>query len=487
MIRRKSALSVQSLVALGPERLAQLVLDEAGRNAPFRKLVNAALAASKGPEAVAKLIDRRLAALEKARSFIDWDKARAFRDDLRATVETITGELASASAALAVERLLRFITTHEIVFERIDDSSGHVQGVYYDAIEALGTIVEKLASDEADLLPERIMAALGQSSHGYLVDVAEAVASHLPEPSLRRWDRFLLQRETEERKTQKDNAVRAYEFNASQLRAVRQAIAVARNDLDGLIALEKKKPANSRDTIGIAERLLDAGRAKEALVWARKKPATSLRYMSEADLADGVAPHDPTVPRRISVEAAILTALEDIPAAQALRWSAFEESLNADILRDYIAALPDFEEFEVLDRAFAHALSSSRRYQALAFLMEWPRLDLAAHLVIRDQGNWDGGRYCMLPPIAQALEYEYPLAATVIYRALIDNILARARSKAYGHAARYLTRLVALAKDAGSCAAAAKEAGISDHAAYVLSLKAAHGRKSGFWSLVKSV
>lgn len=484
---RKPALSLQSLVALGPEKLAQLVLDEAGRNAAFRKLANAALAASKGPDAVAKLVDRRLGALERASSFIEWDKARSFRDDLRATVATVTGELASASAIMAVERLLRFIATHEAVFERIDDSSGHVQGVYYDAIEALGAISEKLKPDEADLLPEQIMARLGESSHGYLIDVANAVAVHLPEPSLQRWDQLLLARQKEAEKLQKDKVRRPVDFTVSQLHDVRQAIAAARNDLGGLIALEEKKHPNLQDTIGIAERLLKAGRTQEALLWVRKNPTTSLRYMSAEDLADGLPPHDPTTPRRISVEAAILIALGDGQAAQTLRWSAYEESLNAGILRDYIAALPDFEEFEALDRAFAHALASSRRYQALALFMEWPRLDLAAQLVVRDQGEWDGGQYYLLPPIAQALEHEYPVAATVIYRALIDNILARARSKAYGHAARYLAKLAALAREPGTGAGSIKDTGMSDHATYVLSLRNAHGRKSGFWSLVKSV
>lgn len=484
---RKPALSLQSLVALGPEKLAQLVLDETRRNAPFRKLTNAALAASKGPDAVAKLVDRRLGALEKARSFIEWDKAKAFRDDLRATVATITGELASASAIMAVERLLRFIATHEAVFERIDDSSGHIQEVYYDAIEALGAISEKLKPDEADLLPERIMASLGESSHGYLDDVANAVAVHLPEPSLQRWDQLLLARQHEAEKLQKGKGRRPDDFNVSQLRDVRQVIEAARNDLDGLIALEEKKHPNLQDTVGIAERLLEAGRAEEALVWVRKKPRTSLRYMSAEDLADGLLPHDPSTPRRISAEAAILIALGDAEAAQELRWSAYEESLNAGILRDYITALPDFEEFGALDRAFAHALASSRRYQALAFFMEWPRLDLAAQLVIKNQSEWDGRQYYMLPPIAQALEHEYPVAATVIYRALIDDILARARSKAYGHAARYLAKLATLAGAPDTSAVSVKDAGISDHATYVLSLRNAHGRKSGFWSVVKRV
>jgi hypothetical protein len=362
-----------------------------------------------------------------------------------------------------------------------------VQGVYYDAIEALGVISEKLKPDEADLVPEQIMAALGESSHGYLGDVANAVAVHLPEPSLQQWDQLLLTRQKEAEKLQKDRARRSVDFTVSQLRDVRQIIAAARNDLDGLIALEEKKHPNSQDTTGIAERLLGAGRTQEALAWVRKNPPTSLRYMSVEDLADGLAPYDPATPRRTSVEAAILCALGDRQAAQALRWSTYEESLSAGILRDYIAALPDFEEFEALDRAFAHALASSRRYQALALFMEWPRLDLAAQLVVRDRGEWDGGQYYMLPPIAQTLEHEYPVAATVIYRALIDNILARARSKAYGHAVRYLAKLQALARGCGTGAPSMKETGIADHAANVLSLRNAHGRKSGFWSLVKGV
>ena len=83
---RKAALDVETLKALGADRLARLVLEEAERDASFRKIVKAALAATKGPEAVAKLIDRRLAALEKARSVIDWQKERSFRADLAATL-----------------------------------------------------------------------------------------------------------------------------------------------------------------------------------------------------------------------------------------------------------------------------------------------------------------------------------------------------------------------------------------------------------------
>ncbi|HXP95696.1 MAG TPA: hypothetical protein VN809_03220 [Telmatospirillum sp.] len=66
----KSVASLDALILLGAEKLAQVILDEAEINSSFRKRVTAALASTKGPDAVAKLIDRRLAALERARAMI---------------------------------------------------------------------------------------------------------------------------------------------------------------------------------------------------------------------------------------------------------------------------------------------------------------------------------------------------------------------------------------------------------------------------------
>lgn len=479
---RKPALSIETLTEIGVEKLARLVLDEAERSAPFRKLVSAALAARKGPEAVAKIIDRRLGALEKARGFIDWDKARPFRDDLAATVMTISDELGEASPVMAIERLLRFIATHEPVFERVDDSSGYVQEVYHDAIAALGVLAPRLEPQDVARLPDRIMGMLGTSSHGYLVNAAQAVAEHLPKETLRRWDADLAALQSKQ-EAEDAKAKDRYRFsNASQYRSIRQIIADVPGDLDGLIALEEKKHPNTQDTTGIAERLLEAGRAREALDWVRREKTGGLKYLSAADMADGVAPRDALSPRRTHLEATILEALGEGDAAQSLRWTTFEDTLDADTLKEYIAALPDFEDFAALDRAFAHALVTPSIYNALAFLVEWPRLDLAAKLVIDRHAEWDGRQYYMLPSVADALEHDYPFAATILYRALLDDILSRARSKAYPHAARYLAKLDTLA--ASTEAEADRPTGIPSHDVYRASLQKSHGRKSAFWALV---
>jgi hypothetical protein len=120
---------------------------------------------------------------------------------------------------------------------------------------------------------------------------------------------------------------------------------------------------------------------------------------------------------------------------------------------------------------------------ALRFFLAWPRDDLAARVVVRNHEAWSGSDWHILPPIADRLQHECPLAATILYRVLLDDILARARSKAYGHAVKYLAALERLA--AASETAGDRPADLSSHAQHREGLGAKHGRKSGFWALVE--
>lgn len=143
---------------------------------------------------MASLIDRRLAGLARARAFVDRDKDRAFRNDLAALVASIPTELAAADPDMAADRLLRFIATHERVFERIDDSSGRIQEVHADAIDALGPVAARMSAADASALPAQIMAAPGESEHGYLPKVADQVIPHLPPAARAEWDADLAAR-----------------------------------------------------------------------------------------------------------------------------------------------------------------------------------------------------------------------------------------------------------------------------------------------------
>ncbi len=95
------------------------------------------------------MIDRRLTALESAQGYIDWQKRRAFAADLNATVTVILDELRPLDAGAALERLKRFLDGADSVLNRVDDSTGAVQGVYERATEAFVAIAAALSPAEA--------------------------------------------------------------------------------------------------------------------------------------------------------------------------------------------------------------------------------------------------------------------------------------------------------------------------------------------------
>ncbi len=249
-------------------------------------------------------------------------------------------------------------------------------------------------------------------------------------------------------------------------------------DIDAFIELEAQRPEGARDNLAVAERLLQAGRGAEALQWARRPNRPGLRAMDRYDLADASGGIDVLERRRIGLEIRILAALGDREAAQELRWKTFQATLDVDLLREYVAKLPDFEDEDALNGAFADVAAHPHRYRALVFFLDWPRLDLGSKLVLDHVADWNGGYYEVLAPAAEALEHDHPVAATVLYRALIDDILAKGRSQTYGHAARYFTRLAFLDADGFTSHP------LVDHHAYVDALTKAHGRKFGFWSLL---
>ena len=477
---RRGALTSENLLALGAERLAKLVLDEAGRNAAFKKLCAAALAGAQGPAAVAAVVDRRLAGLERARGFVDWDKRKAFAADLGALLTTITDELGTSDPVAAAERLIRFLVCANGVFERIDDSSGSIQSIFHDGADAIPGLVARTPEETRVDLIERLIPLLAADGYGLIEAVVHGTIPLLPAAGLADVDGRLAAAVTA-CAGPKGDARRDWERLGRRDRLVRarQDIADARGDVDAYIALGSERQEGRQDAIAVGKRLLAAGRAVEALDWIRRPAPRGIRVMTMADVADGSSGLDLEDRERVRLEIRILSTLGRKTEAQDLRWRTFEGSLDVEILRDYVAQLGDFEEFDALDRAFASAAAHADQHRALAFFLAWPRLDLAATLVLACRETWAGQHYGLLVPGAEALEHDHPAAATVLYRTLLDDILDRGRSPAYGHAARYLGRLGDLSTEVTA------SAGLVDHDVYRAGLRRSHGRKSGFWSLVE--
>ncbi|MFT7146991.1 MAG: hypothetical protein ACJASZ_001873, partial [Yoonia sp.] len=81
---------------------------------------------------------------------------------------------------------------------------------------------------------------------------------------------------------------------------------------------------------------------------------------------------------------------------------------------------------------------------ALAFCLEWPDLLTAAQVIETRAYELNGDNYGLLTPAAEALRVRHPLAALLLWRAMIDYALEQGRATRYGNAADYLSDCAAL-------------------------------------------
>src|SRR5260370_9462979 len=105
----KKTLTAGNLEALGAERLAQLLLEIAAGDAATQRRLRLELAAREAPERVAAEVRKRLAQIERGRSFADWRKVRALATDLETQRRAIVEQVAKIDAGEALDLMWRFM------------------------------------------------------------------------------------------------------------------------------------------------------------------------------------------------------------------------------------------------------------------------------------------------------------------------------------------------------------------------------------------
>ncbi len=455
----KTTLNAKNLEALGAARLAELLISLSQGNAAAKRTLRLALAADSGPADVAREVRKRLATIARAGSFLDARQRHALIKDLEQQRQAIIGPIADHDPALAVDLLWSLLELVEPVVERCDDSDGALMPLFHQATADLGAVAER-AQVKPEVLADQVYAALIDNGYGQFDHLIDHVQRALGPEGLQHLSLRL-------------NALRGRKGRSeSALITVRLAmldIADARGDAEAYLAEYRDHDPEALQVpvfaAEVAQRLTTAGRAAEALaILAAADPESRGRQAGLIEWLDA----------RI----AALEALERHEEAQALRWRQVERALSIPYLRDYLKRLPAFEDVEAEDRALDLASSHPSFEQALRFLHLWPDQRRAARLILERHGELEGDSYELLSPVAEALERQQPLAASLCLRAMIDFSLEQARSSRYKHAARHL----------GTCRALAARiddwAGHEDHASYRLRLGLDHFRKHGFWGSV---
>ena len=156
----KKTLNESNLEALGAKRLAELLVEISQGNAAAKRILRLELAGTESPSAVSKEIRKHLATIARSRTFINWQNRRSLVDDLEAQRRAIANRFAKSDPAEGLELMWRFLELANSVFERCDDSSGTVSGIFHAACLDLGDIAQAAKIDPRDLAARAIQALM---------------------------------------------------------------------------------------------------------------------------------------------------------------------------------------------------------------------------------------------------------------------------------------------------------------------------------------
>ena len=427
----RKTVTAANLADLGAERLAEILVEVAEAQPTIKRRLRMELAGEVGPEDLASEIGKRLAAIETRRSRVHWRKYKEFVRDLSLQRAMITGKMAQQKPALALEFLWRFLDMAEGVLRLTKDEKGEVEAVFLGAVEDIGPIAVA-ARGSTTALAERAFQALETDEDEIFVRLVAILLPALDAEGIARLRQLL------------EAAIARRGRPKPALRAAVQALADAQGDVDGFIATITASEALQPWTgAQIASRLTAAGRAPEALAALKRSAPPAF-----ADVARSQARVVASAPSLKAWEDAYLDALEadgQADAAQAVRWSAFEQRLSADRLRAYLKRLPDFDDVVAEDRAMAFVAGFKSFPAALRFFLARPALSQASALVLARSEEIDGDDYDGLEAAALALEGRYPLAASLLYRAMISRTLRFSRRDRFADAERWIAELGTLA------------------------------------------
>jgi hypothetical protein len=530
----RASLNAKNLEALGTARLAELLLQHTEGNAAARRALRLALAEQRGPLEMAQEVRKRLAAVERSSSWLDQKRRDALLADLDRQRQAIVGPIATHDPDLAVELLWRFLDLASSLQDRCDCSDEGELPLFHQASADLGQVACRAKGSTA-ALAEQVGAALLENEGGEYDHLIAHLKDALKPEGLQQLRQMMETQRPLRRRDVKQAVGEAASFDGDEedeeaadgdgsigtpyfdgrdwlvdeddfgadfepdfnsdddeadddeadyeaddndpdldpnphdrgqtVRLAMLAIADALGDAEAYLAeYRAHQPAALKRPLvaaRIAQRLTAAGRADEALAL--------------LDAAQPLPHQTPPGPGPwIDARIAALDQLQRGEEAQQWRWRFGLLRLSSQHLRDHLKRLPAFEDGEAQERALDLVLQHPYLGPALEFLHHWPDRRRCASLILARPAELDRVDEKVLGVVAEALEAEQPLAATLCLRALIESIVENARSNRYRHAVRHLAscrRLAGAIKAWGT---------IPDHNTYISELLYAYGHRAGF-------
>ncbi|MBD5780670.1 hypothetical protein IEN85_14310 [Pelagicoccus sp. NFK12] len=433
---------------LSKSRLAELLAEACLTNEALASRVEIELLGDKAA-VVAKTIENRIDSLTANLDYIDYRQASHFGQELDTVVQSIEQNLLPLDPDLTLAICYHFLDTDEEVFNLVDDSDGSIGDPYRNVADLFSQAAVN-AQDRLTVV-DLTLDCIRNNNYGARDPIMSQAAHFL----------------TNEEFASLLHALRQYFLDApkQKFRSSEQFhyefVAQSKGDPElfrRVLAETKKGELSGYDRIQLARTLCQSKRWQEAL-----------------DLVQAIEAKGSWVQMIEDIRLQAYQGLGKKEEVAAIRNAAFRSSPSPETLQAWLASIPLDKPSPARAEAIAYAESSTcNAYTVLSFLMQIKETDRAAAYAQRHIDRLSGRYWEILPKYAREFEAKHPLAATLLYRKLLEDILDSARSKAYHHAADYWHALSQIASRIQFPDT------VEDETAYKIRLTEKHKRKTSF-------
>jgi len=441
------------LIAVGAEKLADALLELATRSERAADSVQRLLASPE--EAIGIYRDRLESAvsLSKRGGFVSWQHSEEYAEDLFDLLLDL--EAADPDPRTGVKSIASFFAAFEPIIQACDDSSGHVSNVFkFDGTDRFVGYAEQC--EDHEFLEETVLRLCKNDRYGVTENLVRRAPEYLPRANLPRLiDRFKEAAGAERRREDRRPLLMPLQ---------RLACDLGDPDLFAWCRRSGTASLEARDQIDIAEVYLDVGDHDHALEWLQKS--------------------DPRDPVDVSIrDNLLMRTLErtgDVAGATEIAWRFFRQSRSQNTLESLVRYLGEGERERVVEEGWQLIRQTSGiEISDIEFLIATGRTDEAAEHLIGRIDDLDTSETQLLVPVAEALtESGRPLAATLVYRGLLDILLEKVQPGSYERGARHLGSLTRLS---GSIT---DWRGFPTHEEYEAGVREKHGDNRSFWRRV---
>lgn len=456
-------LEPERLLALGAEKLTELLMELADRDSGIEKRL--AMLTATNSEAIKK-VRAQISGLKRTKRFYDWKSIGKLREKIELALQSL-GQL-EIEPRKGFELVCGFYETDDAVYGNCDDSSGTIGDLYkYEARDLLIQFGYQCA--DSDWLAEEVFELNQTNNYGVRDGILTAACEFLPESEVRKLiDRYCaLAAEADESRDLNEES--SWNFPGRCFWDAASELAAGINDgpLHEMTYTSTwgGKPLNSAGWNTVASVYLSAG-----------DPKTALKKLENIG-ADATFQQYETEELRIAAHQAIGNKADRKKIVSILRKRLFASPSAATVakLDEY---LEPPERKSIVDELVSRYVNDEElSLSFLDFALSEFDVEIAESYLLKRSDQIDGERYYNLARLAKLFaEKNSPLSATLVFRALADSILQRGISKNYKIAVGYINRAAKLAIKISDWQ------NHLDHTAYLETLRTNHARKSAFWS-----